>query len=118
MEVTNNPWKGHLKHPTKVTGKNLDVNKSVAIFFHQFLGPSGDRCLVGAWGDKVEEKRPTEVEVRKWMKTSGEHEGMYFHQETPRWWQLKYFLIFNPKIGEDEPILTHIFQMGWNHQLD
>ena len=67
---------------------------------------------VGASGDKVEEKRPTEVEVRKWMKTSGEHEGMYFHQETPRWWQLKYFLIFIPKIGEDEPILTHIFQMG------
>ena len=28
------------------------------------------------------------------------------------------FFIFNPKIGEDEPILTHIFQMGWNHQLE
>ena len=29
------------------------------------------------------------------------------------------FFMFNPKIGEDEPILTHIFQMGWfNHQLD
>ena len=28
------------------------------------------------------------------------------------------FGIFNTKIGEDEPILTHIFQMGWfNHQL-
>ena len=28
------------------------------------------------------------------------------------------FGIFTPKIGEDEPILTHIFQMGWfNHQL-
>ena len=27
--------------------------------------------------------------------------------------------IFTPKIGEDEPILTHIFQMGWfNHQLE
>ena len=24
------------------------------------------------------------------------------------------FFIFNPKIAEDEPILTHIFQMGWN----
>ena len=28
------------------------------------------------------------------------------------WWQLKYFFIFTPKIGEDEPILTHIFQLG------
>ena len=26
--------------------------------------------------------------------------------------------MFTPKIGEDEPILTHIFQVGWfNHQL-
>ena len=34
----------------------------------------------------------------------------------PRWW-FQTFFIFNPKIGEDEPILTNIFQMGWfNHQ--
>ena len=26
------------------------------------------------------------------------------------------FGIFTPKIGEDEPILTNIFQGGWNHQ--
>ena len=31
-------------------------------------------------------------------------------------WQLKYFL-FSPLLGEDEPILTNIFQLGWNHQL-
>ena len=31
------------------------------------------------------------------------------------WWQLKYFL-FSTLFGEDEPNLTHIFQMGWNHQ--
>jgi len=30
----------------------------------------------------------------------------------------KYFL-FSPAFGEDEPILTHVFQRGWfNHQLD
>ena len=28
------------------------------------------------------------------------------------------FGIFTPKIGEDEPILTDIFQTGWNHQPD
>jgi len=30
------------------------------------------------------------------------------------------FFMFTPKIGEDEPILTKMFQMGWswNHQLD
>ena len=33
-----------------------------------------------------------------------------------RWW-FQIVFIFTPKIGEDEPILTHIFQMGWfNHQ--
>ena len=31
----------------------------------------------------------------------------------------KYFSIFTPKIGEDEPILTPIFQMNqFNHQPD
>ena len=40
------------------------------------------------------------------------------------WWNWvtvsKIFLMFTPKIGEDEPILTIIFQNGldWNHQLD
>ena len=29
-----------------------------------------------------------------------------------RWWQLIYFLIFTPKIGEDEANLTHIFSKG------
>ena len=30
----------------------------------------------------------------------------------------KYFFIFTPNLGEDEPNLTSIFfQMGWNHQL-
>ena len=33
-----------------------------------------------------------------------------------RWWQLKCFL-FHPDL-EKIPILTNIFQMGWNHQLD
>ena len=34
------------------------------------------------------------------------------------WWVSNIFYIFTPKIGEDEPNLTHIFQRGWfNHQL-
>ena len=40
--------------------------------------------------------------------------GNYFS----RWWQTQIFFIFTPNLGEDEPILTHIFQLGWfNHQL-
>ena len=30
------------------------------------------------------------------------------------WW----FQIFSPLLGEDDPNLTSIFQMGWNHQLE
>jgi len=37
---------------------------------------------------------------------------MYGCMGISRWWQLKYFLIFTPKIGEDEPILTIIFFKG------
>ena len=45
--------------------------------------------------------------VRKLQKTS----------ITTGWW-FQPFFIFTPKIGEDEPILTNVFQMGWNHQPD
>ena len=31
------------------------------------------------------------------------------------WWQLKYFYV-HPYLGKI-PILTNIFQRGWNHQL-
>ena len=34
----------------------------------------------------------------------------------PRWWFQRSF-IFTPYLGKI-PILTNIFQMGWNHQLD
>ena len=33
------------------------------------------------------------------------------------WW-FQICCIFIPKIGEDEPILTNMFQRGWNHQLE
>ena len=38
-------------------------------------------------------------------------------ETTPRWWQLKYFWNFHHYLGKI-PILTNIFQMGCNHQLD
>ena len=38
-------------------------------------------------------------------------------KSTTRWWQLKYFWNFHPYLGKI-PILTNIFQTGWNHQLD
>ena len=33
------------------------------------------------------------------------------------WWQLKYFLC-SPLLGEDFQFDEHIFQLGWNHQLE
>ena len=35
-----------------------------------------------------------------------------------RRWQLKYFVIFTPNPGEMIQIDEHIFQLGWNHQLE
>ncbi len=35
------------------------------------------------------------------------------------WWQLKYFWNFHPENwGNDSHFDEHIFQRGWNHQLD
>ena len=34
-----------------------------------------------------------------------------------RWWLQRCFMSI-PNLGKDEPILEHIFQMGWNHQPD
>ena len=48
------------------------------------------------------------------MKINDIHVGEY---TIPRWW-FQIFCIFTPKLGEDEPILTNIFQRGWNHQPD
>ncbi len=43
--------------------------------------------------------------------------GLSSHKTTTRCW-FQTFFIFTPKLGEDEPILTNIFQRGWNHQPD
>ena len=38
-------------------------------------------------------------------------------QPKARWFSFKYCLC-SSQFGEDEPILTNIFQMGWNHHLE
>ena len=42
----------------------------------------------------------------------------YALKSTAGWWQLKYFFMFIPKIGDMIQFDNHIFQMGWNHQLN
>ena len=44
-------------------------------------------------------------------------DGWGFFPNTSRWWFQRFF-IFIPIPGEMIPILTKIFQMGWNHRLD
>ena len=43
----------------------------------------------------------------------GEVLDLCFHpgKTISRWW-FQILFIFTPKIGEDEPMLTHIFQLG------
>ena len=43
---------------------------------------------------------------------------VYVYIYNSRWWQLKHFFMFIPKIGEMIQFDEHIFQMGWNHQLE
>ena len=59
--------------------------------------PSRSRCLV-IYDKKTLKNR------RNWLGSS------------TRWWQLKYVL-FPPRSLGKIPILTNIFQLGWNHQL-
>ena len=59
-------------------------------------------------GESLRRKRKLKFQVRgspsQWKKITG--------------WVVatQIFFMFIPKFGEDEPILTNIFQMGWNHQ--
>ena len=42
-------------------------------------------------------------------------------QKKQIWWWFQIFIYifyFHPYPGEDEPILTHMFEMGWNQQLE
>ena len=61
------------------------------------------------------------LDTEDWMKHKSRRSGVVFFRicQVGDDWVVatQMFFIFNPKIGEDEPILTHIFQMGWNHQL-
>ena len=42
--------------------------------------------------------------------------GCFLSRKISRWWF--YFFIFTPIFGEMIQFDEHIFQMGWNHQLD
>ena len=66
------------------------------------------RMIMFKWGPEVGVVRTNQ------KKTSEEVHPPKF----TRWWQLKDFGIFSPKIGEEwTQFDEHIFQMGWfNHQ--
>ena len=49
------------------------------------------------------------VLIQKWS---------WFVSDLYAWWNFKYIFYVSPHLGEDEPILTHMFQMGlFNHQI-
>ena len=53
--------------------------------------------------------------VRGWQ---GEVPEAEVKHSTAGWWQLKDFLMFIPIWENDSQFDEHIFQWGWNHQLD
>lgn len=65
IKVINNPWKGHLKHPKRVTGKNLDE-----IFLprnHGFVENENDKQYLTLLSEKI------------WSSTESWCDGVYFH---------------------------------------
>ena len=76
-----------------------------------FRKPSGSPVFAGdCWRRAPRRKFSTRTRMPSWQ-------VMVYVQPKAGWWQLKHFLV-SPLPGEDEPILTNIFQMGWNHQLE
>ena len=77
----------------------------------------------GGWNLKLQEQKFNRRSVgiwkkHTWWKNQLKKGGRTIPRHSTRWWQLKYFFIFTPKIGEDSQLDEHIFQRGWfNHQL-
>ena len=76
----------------------------VCIYRHMFHSSQGDATGCGPqYMEKIAVSCVANVETKN-------------HKLNASWWNFKYDLfmfIFIPKIGEDEPNLTNIFQMGW-----
>ena len=82
------------------------VSRSVGVFFQWVMALKVGRCR---------------------LTIKNAENGLFFfanfnlseeRNKIPRWW-FRTFFMFTPNPGEDEPILTHIFQRGWfNHQPD
>ena len=90
-----------------------------AVIFEDVDGVVFDQSLTLPYGAGIWEKSACWLVGRiKYQATQG---GLNIKSRVSipsyRWWF--HIFIFTPKIGEDEPILTHIFvfPMGWNHQL-
>ena len=77
-----------------------------------FSGSATASCNEGIFSLGHPVFRVVEVALR-----SGPWRWKHLEHNISRWWQLKHFL-FSPRTVGKVPILTNIFQLGWNHQLD
>ena len=90
------------KHPPFGSlGENTHVGSLQEFPGLEMVGSGGspdiiERCAGGRW--KVDEKPSTRMRSCWYL---------------PRWWQLKYFFILTPNLGEMIQFDEHIFQMGW-----
>ncbi len=55
--------------------------------------------------------------VKRWIGATP-NKGLFSRNTTTRWWFQIYIFYFHPYLGEDSHFDVHIFQRGWNHQLD
>ncbi len=83
------------------------VGRGVQIEDASFPGRSSDAATWNSYTCKT-----SRDESQRLLKFASEIAS----QRWNRWWQLTYFLFSPRKLGKI-PILTNIFQLGWNHQL-
>ena len=108
---------------------DLTVSAWWVISSSWFRNPESAPVLGVTWSDPIYEGSPQTWSLSKrwWARRSSSLSEMtlffyspgfrylHFFRLLSTWW-FQICFIFTPKLGEDEPILTHIFQMGWNHQ--
>ena len=88
----------------------INLNKARAVF--RSVGPKFGR---------KDHETPTTTGLMGMGEDHGPGVGaaiFFANQGFSRWWQLKLCFIFTPIPGEMIQFDEHMFQIGWNHQLD
>ena len=106
---------GRFDHTTCRKGSFNQSNDSVAIWCNTAIRGLDEFEKNGCYRYKMRSKK-TSKDLKDFLPS--DLKGFMFILKTLGGGNSHIFGIFTPILGEDEPILTNIFQLGWNHQLE